>query len=135
MKKNLGFLIVISCLTLTCCQPSTKDEAPAHVRFVNGAGGNLFWQFGGSKFGDAIFLGELYSGYATPYKDTKPGTYGVELQTINGQWVQASTGQMQIDSGKYLTIYFVTTNPVTDGAGNLTGYGSFYFQTAVASSP
>ena len=66
------------------------------VRFVNNSSADVLY---GIKFGDAIHDTFLSNGMTSPYYETDPGTYSVELKGSNGVYVEAFSGSWEVNRG------------------------------------
>ena len=129
IKITLILAVFFAVITTSCKQD------PPQVRFYNATNADLFWSFGGCKYGTAEFLGELESFSTTNYAEpAEEGEFFVEMQNQSGQWIPVTTGKIgPVENETSYSIWITTDRSlVTTATGNIALTGNdnvlFYFQ-------
>ncbi len=93
MKKILILLLTIFLLSLTIGCDGNDDNEPAQplVRVKHSHSG--FANFFGIRFGGAEFINVIHE-ETTDYKTASTGLHHVFMLTEDGEWIEATTGEM-----------------------------------------
>lgn len=103
---NKFLLLCVTTLLIVGCGKLRRD---AEVRVYNATNANLFWKFGGCKFGEATYNGQLNTTEITVYRDVEAGAYPVEFMNEYGQWVPVTAKKLEVEPGKQYTLWILGT--------------------------